>query len=116
MKKRLLTLALACMLLCREGAFAQSAEEKLLHIMEHPPRTVFICSGDLVKLRVAPNSKKMHGRMEKGERFIVLDAYGEWVQIEIAQSTPDNPNTSRGMTGWVHVDYVACPCEEEIDQ
>lgn len=93
------------------GAMAEGTSDRAEHLMSYAPRTVFSCAGDQVKLRVAPNAKKMHGRMRKGEQFKLLDIFGEWVQVEVVQATPENPNSSRGMTGWIHIDQVICPCE-----
>ena len=110
MKKGLACVLFGAMLL-GSIAMAEGLEERIDHLKSHAPRTVFACVGDQVKLRVAPNAKKMHGRMRQGEQFMLLDTFGEWLQVEVVQATPDNPNSSRGMTGWVHVDQVACPCD-----
>jgi len=116
MKKRLIAGALACAMLLGSFACAEEAEsvqERIDHLLSHGRRSEFVCSGRLVKLRVAPGSNKMNGRTVKGEAFIILDTFGEWVHVEITKKMPENEDVRRGMTGWIHVDHIACACDLE---
>ena len=111
MKKRLLAGVLACMMLLGSCALAESAEERIEHLLSHGKRETFFCNGRLVKLRVAPNANKMHGLTKAGEEFIILDSFGEWVRVEMTKVLPDNEEARKGMTGWIHVDHVDCICD-----
>jgi len=113
MTKRLLAGAIACALMLGTGALAETAEERIEHLFSHGKREVFSCSGRLVKLRIAPNANKMHGRTVLGEEFILLDSFGEWVHVEMTNVKPENEDARRGMTGWIHVDHIACACDLE---
>ena len=116
MIKRLFAGALAGMMLLSSCALAQSAEERLEHLLGHGKRETFFCNGRLVKLRVAPNANKMHGLTKAGEEFIILDSFGEWVRVEMTKVLPDNKEARRGMTGWIHLDHIACTCDLEAAQ
>ena len=114
MKKRGLAGMLACAMLF--GALACAEEgtrvtERIEHLMSHGKRAEFTCAGRLIKLRIAPAANKMNGRTVEGEKFIILDTFGEWVQVEITQKKPENEDVRRGMTGWIHVDHIACECD-----
>jgi len=113
MKKKLLAGVLACAMLFGTAACAESVEERMEHLKSHGKRAVFTCSGMLVKLRIAPASEKMHGRTVVGDQFKILDSFGEWVHVEIVKTTPENKDARRGMTGWIHVDHIACECDLE---
>ena len=111
MMRRLLAGALACMMLLGSCALAESAEERIEHLLGHGKRETFFCNGRLVKLRVAPNANKMHGLTKAGEEYIILDSFGEWVRVEMTKVLPDNKEARKGMTGWIHVDHVDCLCD-----
>ena len=113
MKKRLLAGAIACAMMLGTGALAETAEERIEHLFSHEEQAVFTCSGRLVKLRVAPNANRMHGRTMLGEEFKLLDSFGEWVRVEMISVKPENEDARRGMTGWIHVDHIACACDLE---
>ena len=114
--KRWITCAIFCAMLLGACALAESMEERIEHLFSHGKQDVFSCSGRLVKLRIAPGANKMHGRTVFGEEFILLDAFGEWVRVEMTKVKPDNEDTRRGMTGWIHVDHIACACDMEAAQ
>jgi len=116
MKKRLLAGMLACTMLLGAAACAESVEDRLEHLLSHGKREVFSCSGRLVKLRVAPAANHMNGRTVMGEEFTILDTFGEWVHVEIVKTLPGNEDARRGMTGWIHVDHIACACDLEAEQ
>ena len=82
------------------------------HLGTHDETAVFTCTGNLVKISVAPGSKNIYGRMVQGERFIILDAYRSWVRIEIVNAAGDNPDSRRGMMGWIDASYADCGCDE----
>lgn len=82
------------------------------HLRTHDEAAVYTCTGNLVKIGVAPGSKNINGRMVQGERFIILDAYRNWVRIEIVNAVGDNPDSRRGMTGWIDASYADCGCDE----
>ena len=111
--KRWMACVFCCVMLLSSCAFAESMEERIEHLFSHEKKDVFSCSGRLVKLRIAPGANKMHGRTVFGEEFILLDAFGEWVRVEMTKVNPDNEDTRRGMTGWIHVDHIACACDME---
>ena len=111
MTKKLLAGVLVCALLMGSSAFAQSPEERMEHLFSHGKRETFFCSGRLVKLRVAPNANKMHGRAVLGDQFRLLDSFGEWVRVEMTDVLPENRDARKGMTGWIHVDHIACACD-----
>lgn len=83
------------------------------HLLTHDDKTICTCTADQVKVRIAPGSEKMHGRMMRGERFVIIDRYKEWLRVEIVGATPDNPDSRRGMTGWIDPAYADCGCGEE---
>ena len=107
---------LACMMLFSVGAYAENAEERAEHLLGHEKRDVFFCSGKLIKLRVAPNANKMHGRLNAGDQFMIIDSFGEWMRVEMTRVGSENKEARRGMTGWVHVDHIACSCDLEAEQ
>lgn len=114
MKKRVLAGVLACMMLFGALACAEEtvdAAERIEHLMSHGKRAAFSCSGDLVKLRTAPGANKMNGRLIVGDTFTIFDTFGEWVRVEVVEKMPDNEEARRGMTGWIHVEHVACECD-----
>lgn len=114
MKKRGLAGVLACAMLFGALACAEETDdvaERIEHLMSHGKRAEFTCTGRLIKLRVAPAANKMNGRTVEGEKFIILDTFGEWVYVEITQKKADNEDARRGMTGWIHVDNIACECD-----
>ena len=108
-----ITCALFCVIMMGSCALAETAEERIEHLFSHGKREVFSCSGRLVKLRTAPGANKMHGRTVFGEEFVLLDSFGEWVRVEMTKVNPDNEDARRGMTGWIHVDHIACACDME---
>ena len=114
--KRWITCALFCAMLLSACALAESMEERIEHLFSHEEQDAFSCSGRLVKLRIAPGANKMHGRTVFGEEFILLDSFGEWIRVEMTKVNPDNEDTRRGMTGWIHVDHIACACDMEAAQ
>lgn len=116
MMKKLLAGVLAGMMLLGSCALAKTAEERMEHLFSHGEDAVFFCTGRLVKLRVAPNANKMHGRTVFGEEFIIIDSFGEWLRVEMTKVNPDNEDARRGMTGWVHVDHIGCACDLEAEQ
>ena len=69
-----------------------------------------------VKLRVAPNANKINGRAALGDQFKLLDSFGEWVRVEMTDVQAGNEDARRGMTGWIHVDHIACACDLEAQQ
>ena len=116
MKKRVLAGAMACALLLGAGAYAEEgfdAQERIDHLLSHGKRAVFSCSGNLVKLRIAPAANRMNGRMAEGDEFTILDAFGEWVHVEVVDVPPDKKEARRGMTGWIHAENIACACDME---
>ena len=115
MKKRLFICVLICVLMAGTGALAETAQERIEHLKEHGKKAVFSCSGSQVKLRVAPGANRMHGRSESGDRMRILDSFGEWVYVEIVETAPGNEEARRGMTGWIHVDHVACACDPMLE-
>ena len=114
--KRWIAGVLFCAMLLSSCAFAESMEERIEHLFSHEKKEVFSCSGRLVKLRIAPGANKMHGRTVFGEEFILLDSFGEWIRVEMTKVNPDNEDARRGMTGWIHVDHIACACDVEAAQ
>ena len=113
MTNRLLAGVLVCLDLLRSCALAEHVEDRIEHLFSHGKREVFFCSGRLVKLRVAPNANRMHGRAMFGERFRILDSFGEWVRVEMTETLPENKDARKGMTGWIHVEHIACACDLE---
>jgi len=114
--KRLIAGLMICAVLLGSCALAETAEERIEHLFSHGKQDVFFCSGRLVKLRVAPNANRMHGRTVFGEQFKLLDSFGEWVHVEMTDVLPENEDARRGMTGWIHVDHIACACDQEAAQ
>ena len=121
MKKRTLAWCAAAGILFAQGALAAKAiyveatgdtAYHLSHLLAHEDETLFTVTADLVKLRIAPASNKLHGRLMMGETFEIIDHYKDWVQIEIVSARPDNPDSCRGMTGWVEPAYIDCGCDE----
>jgi len=102
-------------LAAKAGYIEQTGDEAyhLAHLLTHDDKAVCICTADLVKVRIAPGSDKLHGRMMEGEQFVIIDSYKEWLRIEIIGATPSNPDSRRGMTGWVDPAYIDCGCGEE---
>jgi len=113
--KRWMAFVLLCAFLVGNCALAEHTEERLEHLLSHDKQDIFTCSGRLVKLRIAPNANKIHGRTVFGEEFMILDSFGEWVRVEMTKVNPDNEDARRGMTGWIHVDHVACACDPETE-
>ena len=107
---------LCCAMMLGACALAESMEERIEHLFSHAEQDVFFCSGRLVKLRIAPGANKMHGRTVFGEEFILLDSFGAWIRVEMTKVNPDNEDTRRGMTGWIHVDPIACACDRKTAQ
>lgn len=102
--------------LAAKAAYVDTKEDKAYHVEHlktHGAETVFTCTGDYVKIGVAPGSKKICGRMLRGERFVILNAYKDWVYIEIVDAARDNPDSRKGMTGWIDPSYADCGCGEE---
>ena len=116
MKNRWLAIVLTCVMLFGTGALAQNMEERTKHLLEHEKRDVFFCSGKLVKLRVAPNANKMHGRLTVGDQFEIIDSFGEWMRVEVTEVSSGNKEARCGMTGWIHVDHIVCLCDMEEEQ
>jgi len=114
MKKKWMAFALACAMLLGACAAAQDAEDRIEHLFSHGKRAEFFCSGRLVKLRVAPGANRMNGRTVLGERFILLDSFEDWVRVEMTAVKKENEDARRGMTGWIHVDHIACSCDLEL--
>lgn len=82
------------------------------HLRTHGETAVFTCTGSLVKICTAPGGKNIYGRMVQGERFVILDAYRNWVRVEIVDAARDNPDSRKGMTGWIDSSYADCGCDE----
>lgn len=117
---RALVLALLLAMMGAHGALAdkvvetdEEAVRHAEHLRTHEAGTVFTCTGDYVRIRIKPASIKICGRMLTGEEFVILDSYKNWVRIEIINATPDNPDSRRGMIGWVDAAYISCGCETE---
>jgi len=113
MKKSLAVFMMLCALLYGACALAEDTQGRMDHLLGHGKRAVFSCSGRLVKLRMAPGAHKMHGRTVMGEQFVILDTFGEWVRVEMVETKPENDDARRGMTGWIHVDHIACECDDQ---
>lgn len=121
-KKRVLALGMVLgMLLTNEAlaakvSYIETEEDEayhLEHLKTHAQTTVYTCTGVPVKVCVAPGSKKIHGRMILGEQFVILDTYKDWVRIQIVSAAPGNPDSRKGMTGWIDPSYADCGCDEE---
>lgn len=120
-KRRALAWCAAAGILFAQGALAAKAHYveatgdtayHLSHLLAHGEENLFTVTADLVKLRIAPASNKLHGRLMPGETFEIIDRYKDWVQIEVTYSYSDNPDSRRGMTGWVDPAYIDCGCDE----
>ena len=120
-KQRILAMGvLLCMLvphhaLAGKVSYVKTQEDAAYHAQHlgtHDETAVCTCTGNLVKISIAPGSKSIRGRMVQGEQFIILDAYRNWVRIEIVNAASDNPDSRRGITGWIDASYADCGCDE----
>jgi len=101
-------------LAAKAGYIEQTGDEAyhLAHLLTHDDKAICTSTADLVKVRIAPGSDKLHGRMMEGEQFVIIDSYKEWLRVEIVNATPENPDSRRGMTGWIDPAYADCGCDE----
>ena len=84
----------------------------LAHLLAHEEDTLCICTADEVKVRVAPGSEDMYGRMMIGDRFIIIDHYENWLRVKVISVNGRHGEIRRNMTGWVNPAYTDCSCDE----
>ena len=84
----------------------------LAHLLAHEEDTLCTCTADEVKVRVAPGSKDMHGRMMTGDQFVIIDHYKDWLRVKVVSVHGGHGEIRRNTTGWVNPEYIDCGCDE----
>lgn len=92
-----------------DGNTAYHAEHLLLHLGSKNCKV----SGNYIKVRKEPNSKKLVGHLEQADTFSLDAVDGNWAKITVTREGKTSKDSHKGMTGWVDADYVECPCSHD---
>lgn len=119
--KRIVSLLLALLLaLGCAGASAEKArgiadsEDAAFHerhLREHIGSEQLRGTGNYLKVRAECRmNAKVLGHLEQADRFLLLDVSDGLALVQVTDSAPSSPDSRPGLTGWVDLRYLDCPC------
>ena len=64
------------------------------------------CKANNLRIRNAPNGPQILGHLEQDDQFIVNAIADGWAHIFVTHAAQTSPDSWRGLSGWVSMDYV----------